>query len=156
MHRIYDICCSRFYVRVNTLILTIRIILCPGVAADCVERIWAATERENVEYRHAALRFACDLLGSASASSLVTCDHSARLLDLCLTSFESALSPAPVEEPESASTVIDSAVAEAALERRSRDLVLLRAGVDLLGLAWPSTPFEHDLWSACFLEFYSF
>ena len=121
---------------------------CLGIATDCVERIWAATERENVEFRHAALRFACDLLSSASASSLVTCEHSARLLDSCLTSFELALSLAALEEPGS-SAAIDEAEAEVTRERHARDSALLRAGVDLIGLAWPSIPFEGDLWSAC-------
>lgn len=115
-----------------------------------MERIWTATERENVEYRFAALRFACDLLASGSASasslSLVTCEHSARLLDSCLTSFESALTP-PTDVESSDAAGVDDAEAEAARERRARDSALLRAGVDLVGRAWPSIPFERDLWS---------
>ena len=110
-----------------------------------MERIWTVTARENVEFRHAALRFACDLLSSSSASSFVTCDRSARLLDSCLTSFESALSPA-AEESGSAAAV-DEAEAEAARERRARDSALLYAGVYLIGLAWPVIPFEKVLWS---------
>ena len=139
----------------------------------CVERVVQSCERENLEFRHAALRCAGDLLARLGESrEAIDIRQSERILDLLLPVFEPLLvlqptDSATADQPESPEATVSPptniSLPENQLpsktepqkkqpdtpelrEQREKDWKLMRAVIDVTGLVWPSTLLTKSFW----------